>query len=440
MSTRLTDIPSPEQRLDSWKSIAQHLGRSCRTIQRWHAEYGLPIYRLGGNKGPIFAYANELDDWMRYRGRAATGESPEMGEPVLLLPTPLHAESIHRNEAFDFSLVTGADRAHSAELVDLGYKMWETLSHRNLSTITRLFREAIDFDPGNAAGFAGFAHAMVAQGLWGLVNAPVAYASAEAALQKALEINSELIQAKSAAAWLNLVLYRDWQGAIRSFDEILSQRPLSTRCLVGRAMIHIATGTLNDASGLLLKAAEKNALSASAAALYCWCEYLAGNFARALDQIDQVRASGRSGPIVDAAEALVSIQLEEPDAQIKRIEALAADSPRHDVLRGALGYVYAVTGQGERASELLDSMTNPRLHSTNREPYAVALILLGLNQTQEAVKWLEQSYREGSLWSFGFRSDPILAQLCNDPYYRQFLSKASYPVPENADPRKEIAD
>ena len=77
---------------------------------------------------------------------------------------------------------------------------------------------------------------------------------------------------------------------------------------------------------------------------------------------------------------------------------------------------------------------------TYREPYAVALILLGLNQTQEAVKWLEQSYREGSLWSFGFQSDPILAQLCNDPYYRQFLSKASYSVPENVDQRKAVAD
>jgi hypothetical protein len=41
------------------------------------------------------------------------------------------------------------------------------------------------------------------------------------------------------------------------------------------------------------------------------------------------------------------------------------------------------------------------------------------------VHWLEQSYREGSLWSLGFPSDPILAQLRNDLHYRLFLSRSA---------------
>jgi hypothetical protein len=135
---------------------------------------------------------------------------------------------------------------------------------------------------------------------------------------------------------------------------------------------------------------------------------------------------------VDAVEALASIQLEEPDAYIRRMETLAVDSPHQDVLRGALGYAYAVTGQSQRASELLNAMTNPGTRSKSRQPYAIALILIGLNERQKAVHWLEQSYLEGSLWSLGFPSDPILAPLRNDPHYRLFLSKISYPVAENA--------
>ena len=61
----------------------------------------------------------------------------------------------------------------------------------------------------------------------------------------------------------------------------------------------------------------------------------------------------------------------------------------------------------------------------SREPYVIALILIGLSERQKAVHWLEQSYREGSLWSLGFSSDPILAQLRNDPHYRLLLSKVS---------------
>jgi phage terminase Nu1 subunit (DNA packaging protein) len=54
-------------RLDTWKGIAKYLGRSCRTIQRWHARYGLPVRHLGGASGSVFAYTDELDNWLRQR-------------------------------------------------------------------------------------------------------------------------------------------------------------------------------------------------------------------------------------------------------------------------------------------------------------------------------------------------------------------------------------
>ena len=433
MTSATTEGPLPQYRLDSWKSIARYLGRSCRTVQRWHAEYALPIRRLGCNKGSIFAYAGELDDWMRNRGRIVTDAPPEIPTPVLLHPPPVREESVPRNEILDVSLLPGPAKARSAELVAHAYKMWKTLSIRNIDGIVRHFREAIDLDPGNAEAFAGLSHSLIAGGFLGRASAPVQYHCAEAALQRALEIDSELPEAKCAAAWLKMVSTRDWQGARRGFDEALKHPPQGTRGIVGRAMLHIAEGCLKEASALLLEAAEQHALSTPATALHCWSEYLAGEYTNALFQIEQARASGQFGLVFDAVEALASIQLEEPDAQIERIESLAADSPHHDVLRGALGYAYGVTGQDQRARELLDAVTNPGTGSKSREPYAIALLLIGLNERRKAVQWLERSYREGSLWSLGFPSDPILAPLRNDPYYQLFMSKAGYPVPENAD-------
>lgn len=55
-------------RLDSWKAIAQYLGRDERTVQRWELDRGLPVHRLpGAKRGGIFAYAAELDVWMTRR-------------------------------------------------------------------------------------------------------------------------------------------------------------------------------------------------------------------------------------------------------------------------------------------------------------------------------------------------------------------------------------
>ncbi len=419
-----------QHRLDGWKAIARHFGRSCRTVQRWHAEFALPIRRLGGDKGTIFAYDDELDAWIRARGREATDErNPPLGLERLNAPL-IRDEFAPRKDNLNRSLIPDSAQAHSAELVALANKMWETLSYSNLSTIARLFREAMDFDPGNAAAFTGLSFALVAQGFWGLVRAPDAYASAKAALQRALEIDPELPDTKCVAAWLKMVSERDWHGARVVFDEALKHKPPTSRAMVGRAILYIAEGCLPEASRLLQESAQQYPLSSSMTTWYCWNEYLAGDYANALDQIEQFRASGRHGPVVAAIEALAYIQLEEPNAQIERIEALALDYRHHDIVRGALGYAYAMTGQQQKAREILDAMKSPSKRDDRREPYAAALVLIGLNEKQEAVKRLEQSYMEGSHWSLGFPYDPILSSLRNDPHYQLFMSKVSYPEPE----------
>ena len=54
--------------LDSWKEIGAYLGRSEKTCRRWEHEVGLPVHRLEESpKAHVFAYPEELDDWLRSR-------------------------------------------------------------------------------------------------------------------------------------------------------------------------------------------------------------------------------------------------------------------------------------------------------------------------------------------------------------------------------------
>jgi predicted Zn-dependent protease len=184
-----------------------------------------------------------------------------------------------------------------------------------------------------------------------------------------------------------------------------------------------------------MEAAEQNPLSSSVMVLYCWNEYLAGEYANALDQIAQIRASGRSCRIAEAVEAMATIQFEEPEVHIDRLEAMLAASPNNDIVQGVLGYAYGMANEDRKARKLLDAMTNFGTRATRCVPYAIALILIGLNERQKAVEWLEKSYRNGSLWSLGFGSDPILETLSNDPNYRMFLSRAGYPSSMRASSR-----
>src|ERR1044072_8798595 len=57
-----------QQRLDSWKEIAAHLGRRVRTVQRGEREEGLPVRRHAHRRrGTVYAWSDELDTWFNGR-------------------------------------------------------------------------------------------------------------------------------------------------------------------------------------------------------------------------------------------------------------------------------------------------------------------------------------------------------------------------------------
>lgn len=66
--------------LTSWKEIAAYLHCSVRTVQRWEKERGLPVRRIPGERGAVYALTAELDEW-KQSGRAPL---PDEEDPALL--------------------------------------------------------------------------------------------------------------------------------------------------------------------------------------------------------------------------------------------------------------------------------------------------------------------------------------------------------------------
>jgi len=65
--------------LNSWKEIANYLGRGVRTVQRWEAQLGLPVHRPAGkDHSAVLAFSSELDQWLDSRPvRFGTNLNPE---------------------------------------------------------------------------------------------------------------------------------------------------------------------------------------------------------------------------------------------------------------------------------------------------------------------------------------------------------------------------
>jgi hypothetical protein len=78
----MTTPNEPAPQLESWQSIADYLGVSVRTAQKWEIERGLPVSRQRDARGKVSADPADLDKW-----REATAERPSFWDNLRLLRT-----------------------------------------------------------------------------------------------------------------------------------------------------------------------------------------------------------------------------------------------------------------------------------------------------------------------------------------------------------------
>jgi len=74
--------PATGGRLNSWKEIAQYIGRDVRTAHRWEQNNGLPVHRLMHDKNAtVFALTTEIDDWLAKRSSGPQVAEESKPEP-----------------------------------------------------------------------------------------------------------------------------------------------------------------------------------------------------------------------------------------------------------------------------------------------------------------------------------------------------------------------
>ena len=388
-----------KMRLDSWKSIAQYLERSPRTVQRWHACNALPVHHLGGAKGSVFAFAEEIDQWLIgfYDG-----------------PKCLHASA---------DVALNGTRDDSLKLISRAQQMWEARSEQNLNAIILLYRKAVDKDPGNARALTGLANAMISAVLQGVLDGAVAFPSALEALRLARQIDPDDPQTHCCAAWLDLMYEHKWLQARQGFEWVLKHQPRNSFAMGGMALLQVAEGDPACAWEWAWKAWQRNVLVSALGALGSWCQYLSGEVSAALEWLGQVRMAGAGGAFISIVESFALLQTGDPAVAIERIEELAEECPNDRILQGALGYAYAINGQLNKARRLRDAISNAGAQNTKSNAYGIALIHIGLGDKQTALRWLEIAFEEGSIWGFGFGSDPLLARLRGEPRFDALLRK-----------------
>jgi hypothetical protein len=151
--------------------------------------------------------------------------------------------------------------------------------------------------------------------------------------------------------------------------------------------------------------------------------YLGGDFHRVRDLVAQIRTGGGDGGLVTSVEGLILLQDGFVRSGLGRLESAAATYPQNPTIQGILGYAYGILGEERKARDSFARLARCFEATRKSSGYALALVCLGLDERQDAISWLESAYAEGTLWSLGFRSDPMLRPLKGDPRFERLVSR-----------------
>jgi len=455
--------PLAGKRLDSWKEIASFFGRAERTVKRWETERGLPVHRVpGSGRGSVFAYSDELAEWLKGRseeldsddstsGEAVASQSPAVsaanGEaprplpivpprpdltrariaawllPLLLVVAVVIAFSVgHRGSRFKALASRHAPNQEAQELYLKGRYYWDRRTPDDLNKAIDDFTQAIVKDPSDAEAYVGLADCYNLLREFGTMPPTEAYPRALAAAQRAVELDDTSAEAHNSLAFVTF--WWSWQGvtAEREFKRALELNPDLVR------------------------------------AHHWYATYLLAlhRHPEALDQIEQAQRLEPSSNAILADKGFLLWQAGQQSAGLALLKQLETTEPSLSSTHNYLGRIYwerqdypnalrewrhlAELRHDEAGVELADArekgfaanglkglweadlpIRKAQFDRGIGSAYDLAQTCAALGKEQEALAYLQMAFdrREASM----ITGDPVVPSLRNEPLYQQLTAQ-----------------
>ena len=131
----------------------------------------------------------------------------------------------------------------------------------SLKESRRHFQQAVERDPGYALAWAGLADSFLMLGGWNMMLPRDAYPRAEAAANRAIEIEPTLAEPHATLGYLKTLYERDWAGAEKEFLRAVELNPEYGTAHHWYAYYHQTVGSMAQAVAEMRRAWEADPLS-----------------------------------------------------------------------------------------------------------------------------------------------------------------------------------
>ena len=460
MSSRTVGSPAENRRIDSWKEIAAFFGRDERTVKRWEKERGLPVHRLPGERGGVFAWSHELTLWLNSTA-VAGGESTPSAPPAVSAPEPsphpqpefsAPAPSPHsRSGLLSVAVLVLAliaislyafrflrrprhesGNSHAAahhrpdpeaeQLYLKGRYYWSRRTEGSLNQAVDAFTQAVVHDSDYAQAYAGLAECYDLMPEFTSMPRSEAFPRAIAAARKAIALDDSLAEAHRALAFA--LFYWDWKvpAALGEYQRALQLDPRDEEAHHWYATSLMMLGRYPEAMSEIDKAQQLNPASRSILSDQALIRYWAGEHAPAVEKLREIEQA--EPDFLSAPRYLAGLDFAEKDYrgfvdQSKRLALLSNDA---QLLAVANAAQRGLAQGGEHG--MLEAMRVAQQHffdAGQASGFELARTCALLGSKKEAIAALKGAIANHDYMVLNIATDPDFALLNGDPDFEELL-------------------
>ena len=282
------------------------------------------------------------------------------------------------------------------------------------------FKESIKEDPSYALAYCGLADAYTMGAIHAIMPPKEAFPRANSAIQRALAIQPDLLDAKVSQGWVDLCFRRDTASAEGFFREAIDCKPHCPFAHNGRALLYLALGRPRDSLEALQSAWNHDAISAPLTALLSNGHYYAREFDKAIKEGLRAVESEPVFPVAHACLGQALTQIGRFSEAIQHFELARDLSGRSSIMLGLLGYAYGKSERRGEAVEICQELLK-RVTTEYVPAYFIAQVFMGVGKKKDALDWLQIAFDERSHWVLFLKVDPSLDELRSDPRFLDLL-------------------
>lgn len=287
------------------------------------------------------------------------------------------------------------------------------------------FRQAVQKDPKFAKGWAGLADAYAYLSFQDLEPAREVMPKAREAALKALELDPDLAEAHTSLGIVKM--YYDWDlpGAEAEFRRAMELNPGEDFSRHWYAHYLEKVQRFEEANAELRRVVELDPLSP----MYTGDLALQYYFMRQPEKVIEIALKNKSpdsaSPWEAIALALAYEMLGRREESLVTIGKMTAADP---IYRGFAGALLARQGRRAEAQRILAEMSAQKGYVP---AFQLALVHLGLGQTDETFRYLEMAYEDRSSALYDYiLIDPQWGVVHDDPRYKDLLRRLRLPPPK----------